>query len=130
GGGGGGEGGGRGLRGEGAWAAPSRRWASVTPVVLDRSPKKGGPGLTDILARGCEHVGLPRPAEVAAGGFSPLHGVEPSPRFRVPRGHGPPRLYTHLTLTLHKPLRGPLLLRAAPALVPGLPRAPPSAPPP
>jgi CRISPR-associated protein Csb2 len=102
----------RNLREE-TWADPSQRWSSVTPVVLDRFPKKGGPGLTDILAKGCEHVGLPRPAEVAAGGFSPLHGVEPSSRFRVRRGQGPPRLYTHVTLTFDEPVRGPLLLGAA-----------------
>jgi CRISPR-associated protein Csb2 len=98
---------------EETWSGPRTRWASATPVVLDRFPKKGGPGLADILARSCEHVGLPRPAEVTAGAFSPLHGVEPSSRFRVRRGQGAPRLYTHVTLTFDEPVRGPLLLGAA-----------------
>jgi CRISPR-associated protein Csb2 len=95
------------------WAGPARRWSSVTPVLLDRFPKKGA-GVLAVLARACQHVGLPRPAEAAADRHSPLHGVEPSFRFVV-RRPGPrqaPRLFTHATLTFADAVRGPLLLGA------------------
>jgi CRISPR-associated protein Csb2 len=97
------------------WKGPARCWASVTPVLLDRFPKRGGRGVQDIIARGCEHVGLPRPAEVVAGHHSPLYGVEPSFRFLMQRPAGPgakARLYTHVTLAFAEPVRGPLVLGA------------------
>jgi CRISPR-associated protein Csb2 len=105
----------RNLRPE-AWEGPARRWSSVTPVVLDRFPKRGGRGAAAILARACAHVGLPRPAEVALDHFSPLHGVEPSFRFVTRRGRaaepGAPRLYAHVALAFERPVRGPVLLGA------------------
>src|SRR5205823_4689929 len=55
------------------WTRPSRRWASVTPLLLDRFPKKGARDVADIIARGCEYAGLPRPADVVPDQFSPLY---------------------------------------------------------
>jgi CRISPR-associated protein Csb2 len=94
------------------WAGPSRRWASVTPLLLDRFPKKGGRDVAEVIARGCEYVGLPRPADVVPDQFSPLYGVQPSYRFLVRRPGGGPRLYTHATLTFPEPVRGPVVLGA------------------
>jgi CRISPR-associated protein Csb2 len=95
------------------WARKARRWASATPVLLDRFPKRNGRGLGAVLARGCEYVGLPRPVEATGSHHSPLHGVEPSFRFVTRRGQGGrPRLYTHATLTFEQPVRGPILLGA------------------
>jgi CRISPR-associated protein Csb2 len=97
------------------WEGPARRWASVTPVLLDRFPKRSGRGLGKVLARSCEHVGLPHPVEVSADRHSPLFGVEPSSRFvtKRPTPGGPKaRLYTHVTLMFAEPVRGPILLGA------------------
>jgi CRISPR-associated protein Csb2 len=96
------------------WEGPALRWASATPVLLDRFPRRGGRGLGAIVARGCGYVGLPLPEEVVAGRHSPLHGVEPSSRFVTRRGAGdaPPRLYTHVTLTFTRPVRGPVVTGA------------------
>jgi CRISPR-associated protein Csb2 len=94
------------------WTGPSKRWASVTPVVLDRFPKRNGAQLPAILARSCAHVGLPQAASVTVSRFSPLHGVEPSARYCVRRGGTTPRLFTHATLTFAEEVRGPVLLGA------------------
>jgi CRISPR-associated protein Csb2 len=100
------------------WTGPSRRWASVTPVLLDRFPKRDGRGVGNILGRSCEHAGLPRPAAIAAGRYSPLYGVQPSFRFVTRRplaeGKAAPaaRLYTHAELTFDRPVLGPVVLGA------------------
>jgi CRISPR-associated protein Csb2 len=95
------------------WSRPCRRWASVTPVLLDRFPRRNGRGTEAVIARGCGYVGLPQPAEVVADRHSPLHGVEPSFRF-VTRRAGPAqaRLCTHVRLTFEQEVRGPILLGA------------------
>jgi CRISPR-associated protein Csb2 len=95
------------------WLGPGRRWASVTPVILDRFPKRNK-GVESLLAQSCEFIGLPRPVEVVADRGSPLHGVEPSSRYCVRRtGEPTPRLFTHVTLTFAQQVRGPLLLGAS-----------------
>lgn len=103
------------------WTEPRRHWASVTPVVLDRFPKRDGRGGEDVVARSCEHVGLPRPVRVTVSRFSTLHGVEPSSRYCVRRrqegadvaGRAPVRPFTHATLTFDREVRGPVLLGVA-----------------
>src|SRR5262249_13861199 len=44
---------------QGTWSGPARRWASATPVVLDRFPKRNRGGVKAVLVRACEHIGLP-----------------------------------------------------------------------
>jgi CRISPR-associated protein Csb2 len=95
------------------WAGPARRWASVTPVLLDRFPKRNGRGIENIIAKGCEYVGLPRPVEVEVNHHSALYGVEPSFRFITQRtGADKAQLYTHIVLTFEQRVRGPILLGA------------------
>jgi CRISPR-associated protein Csb2 len=95
------------------WTGLSRRWASVTPVLVDRFPKRNRGGIEEVIAKSCEHVGLPRPSEVIADRYSPLFGVEPSFRYITNRGPGTTaKLYTHVTLTFDQDVRGPVLLGA------------------
>jgi CRISPR-associated protein Csb2 len=95
------------------WTGPRRRWASVTPVLLDRFPRRNGRGIEKVIAKSCEYIGLPRPIEVVADHHSPLHGVEPSFRFITRRaGTDRARLYTHVVLTFGQDVRGPILLGA------------------
>jgi CRISPR-associated protein Csb2 len=96
------------------WRGPSRQWASVTPVLLDRFPKRNGRGMEASLARSCHYVGLPSPTEVVADTHSRLHGVEPSFRFVTQRAVASPnsRLYMHVRLTFAEPVRGPVLIGA------------------
>jgi CRISPR-associated protein Csb2 len=97
------------------WMKPARRWSSVTPILLDRFPKKGRNSIGAIIARSCENVGLPRPLEVFAARCSSLHGVEPSFRF-VTQRRSPSapnaRLYTHVEVTFEQEVAGPILLGA------------------
>jgi CRISPR-associated protein Csb2 len=101
-----------------AWEGPARRWASVTPVLLDRFPKRNGRGLEASIARSCEYVGLSSPTAIVADRYSLLHGVEPSFRFVTRRASPAPgeradsRLYTHVTLTFAQPVHGPVLIGA------------------
>jgi CRISPR-associated protein Csb2 len=95
------------------WSRPCRRWASVTPVVLDRFPRRQGRGVEGVLAQGCDFVGIPRPTEVIADRHSPLYGVEPSFRFVTQRAAGgKARLHTHVLLTFEEAVRGPIVLGA------------------
>jgi CRISPR-associated protein Csb2 len=94
------------------WAGPSTRWASVTPVLLDRFPKRKC-GAEAIIARSCQDVGLPPPAAVGVGGHSPFYGGEPCAKFVTLRRAGDRhRLAAHVTLTFDRPVEGPALLGA------------------
>ena len=64
------------------WTRPSRRWASATPVILDRFPGDPyGADSAEIVASSCERIGLPKPVDVKVSRFSPLIGVPPSNAF-------------------------------------------------
>jgi len=94
------------------WSSPSATWASVTPILLDRFPKRHLP-VEEILAAACERAGLPRPAELHHGPFSETHGVSPVSEFRLLRSKGEsPRWGVHAKLRFDEPVRGPLLLGA------------------
>ena len=95
-----------------AWTRPSQVWASVTPVLLDRFPKKSLP-VEEILAASCEKVGLPRPIEIEHGPFSSVDGVSPVSDFRLLRSKDEkPRWGVHARLRFAMPVRGPVLLGA------------------
>ena len=92
------------------WTGPTTNWASATPILLDRFPKKKV-NTQEIIARSCENFGLPRPRNIQVDRCSPLHGVVPSFRFLTNR-RGPTHLHTHVLLTFDVPVRGPMLLGA------------------
>jgi CRISPR-associated protein Csb2 len=94
------------------WAGPSRCWHSVTPILLDRFPKKGLP-VESILISACERVGLPPPLEITHSPYSALAGVLPVPQFRLTRAKDErPRWGVHATLQFDIPVEGPLVLGA------------------
>jgi CRISPR-associated protein Csb2 len=94
------------------WIGPSATWASVTPILLDRFPKKNLP-VEDILAVACERVGLPRPIEIQYGPFSEIHAVSPVSEFRIMRSKDDkPRWGVHSKFRFEDPVRGPILLGA------------------
>lgn len=86
------------------WIRPSRTWATVTPVVLDRPPKR----LTEdrikkALLQSLEFAGLPEPQSIAVSGYSQFQGA---PRaVRVP--HPKPRY--HAVIRLARPIAGPVM---------------------
>ncbi|MGH3822969.1 MAG: type I-G CRISPR-associated protein Csb2, partial [Pseudonocardiaceae bacterium] len=76
------------------WMQSSRRWASVTPIVLDRFPRRR----TEIdaeLAKACERAGLPEPADIVVGAGPMVRGGAAMRRRHLARAEDRPRLFTH-----------------------------------
>jgi CRISPR-associated protein Csb2 len=105
------------------WCRPALRWASATPVALDRNP--GDLRANDpykeaaayahaeaSIALACEHVGLPRPARVVVTPAAPLAGGEKARLFPPFKSGGVQRVLVHATLVFDAPVRGPVLLGA------------------
>ncbi|HMJ01794.1 MAG TPA: type I-U CRISPR-associated protein Csb2 [Conexibacter sp.] len=99
------------------YAAESRSWVSVTPVVHSRWRKGGAAGLLRQLEADCAHVGLPAPSEVEL-----LRGPgRPGGAFRLKGGDRMPEAWRasltgqteHLRLVFAEPVRGPILLGRA-----------------
>jgi len=112
------------------WLGPSRHWASVTPVALERNPGKltardpataagAARRAEEIITRGCAHVGLPRPTSVRVLRRSLFSGIPSAPEFGAfPRGAARPgsdkfqRVCVHTELEFAEPVEGPVLLGA------------------
>lgn len=98
------------------YEAPSDTWASVTPVIFGKYPKRSqvGPGKDGgkIFAELCEMIGLPRPVEVRLGSVSPFRGAPKTMDF-VPPTKFADRLRAHVWVRFPVPVRGPVLLGAA-----------------
>lgn len=95
------------------WCRPSRVWASVTPIVFDRFPRRRHRA-AEVLTDSCRFVGLPAPRQVVVGQVSPLRGVPRSLDFRVRRRPDEPLRYVaHVVLTFDQPVEGPVLLGAS-----------------
>ncbi|MGH9069635.1 MAG: type I-G CRISPR-associated protein Csb2 [Acidimicrobiales bacterium] len=118
---------------ERTWSRSASQWATATPIVLDRFPR----GLLDrhrpdrqavaeaqaidTITRACEHIGLPRPAQVAVLTDPPLHGSAPAGAFPpYATRDRPARLAVHARIGFDLPVRGPLLLGAGRYLGQGL----------
>lgn len=96
----------------GAYTRASEIWASVTPVVLDRHPKKRGPGVESIIAVACQRIGLPAPVEVRTGPVSAVRGAPPAAAFHGRASQIDNRQRLHVWLRFERPVYGPLLLGA------------------
>jgi len=96
------------------WLGPAERWATVTPIVLDRYPKNGESEAEEMAAAACERIGLPRPREVVLMPGSLFIGVPPARRFPpLPKKFGKTLdQHTHALLIFDQPVRGPMLLGA------------------
>lgn len=93
------------------WTRPSRRWASVTPMVLHHYPKKRHGDVERIVREGFISAQFPAPASVQIQSVSAVQGA----------GHAmsmPPfteggaqlcRYQTHVVVEFAQPVRGPLL---------------------
>jgi len=106
------------------YTCSAHRFATVTPVVLDRHLKKQGEArieeVSEQLAAACEHIGLPRPIAVFPGKHSALQGAASA----YPSGRGPAwlnwrlpdslagRQLTHAVVEFGELVEGPVLLGA------------------
>lgn len=109
----------------GTWARSARRFATVTPIVLDKMPPRRHPDpdrfVIEQLEAACRNIGLPRPNEVVVGDVGFITGVPPSRRFaglRTKQGLG--RRHVHAVLRFDDPVSGPLVLGAGRYLGMGL----------
>lgn len=94
------------------WCRPSTVFHSVSPIVLDRFPKRDGDEERAIRLA-CQHVGLPEPYQVFADRSTPLRGVPLANRFvALTNGRGPRRWHCHATIVWDRPVSGPVLLGA------------------
>lgn len=106
------------LRAE-TWTAPSRWWASVTPVVLDRFTHDEDEK-REIVSLACTRIGLPQPREVRLSPVSPWIGAPPSAEFGpLSTASGrPARPFTHVLLDFGEKngsdvaVQGPVLIGA------------------
>jgi CRISPR-associated protein Csb2 len=111
------------------WTRKARVWASVSPMLLDRFPKpinqsgkepitnalgyKPGDSPEEIVADGCERIGLPRPKAICLNKNSLVLGVAPSTRFQLRRRKDEtPRPASHVILEFSEPVQGPVLIGA------------------
>lgn len=105
------------------YLAESERWASVTPIVLERHLKRHDDAeVRGLIARACEHAGLPhpRPERIQVGKHSavqgaaparPLAGEPPWTRWKLPPSLASRRL-VHAVIDFDQSVRGPVILGA------------------
>ncbi|NYZ13543.1 type I-U CRISPR-associated protein Cas5/Cas6 [Azospirillum sp. RWY-5-1] len=96
------------------WEGPARRWASVTPVLLDRVPKpQPGRDLAAVVAASCRFAGLPEPVAVERVSDPPVPAVPRAGAFLLDkRPERPVRVCTHLVLEFADKVAGPVLIGA------------------
>ena len=89
------------------WTWPSRDWATVTPLVLDRFPKDEP---EQEVARSCASLGLPDVTDVLLSSAPVLTGAPRVLRRNLPRKDHRPMTYARITFAQR--VAGPLLLGA------------------
>jgi len=109
-----------------SWTEPNRRWATMSPLVLDRFPKtdraknefRWREEVAEMIVTSCQRQGLPSPVYIEVGANSRHRGV---PRaipgktgypFRPTKAGQSPRPQVHAYLEFAEPIAGPLLLGA------------------
>ena len=98
------------------WTRPSRVWASVTPVVLNRhfDGQDKWERATESVKDACAHIGLPRPREVL---LQPVSLVEGAPHAKgypqlARKNDGGRRSHSHAVIIFDEPVQGPVLVGA------------------
>lgn len=98
------------------WTRPAKRWASVTPVVLDRH--FDGPNKWELAAESvkaaCERAGFPRPLEVLLHPVSLIEGVPKGNEFpwMTRKKDGGRMHHAHAVIVFGEVVRGPVLVGA------------------
>lgn len=98
------------------WTGPAKRWASVTPVVLDRhfdGPDKWEQAAESVKTA-CERAGLPRPVEILLHPVSLIEGVPKSNEFPwIARKRDGGRMHhAHAVIVFGEAVQGPVLVGA------------------
>jgi CRISPR-associated protein Csb2 len=107
------------------WSRASCRWASTTPVALDRNPgdlhdpdpskrRAAFEAAAEIVAHAVRRIGLPTPVELDVVRSCVLPGTakpQTFPRFPVDSARAQ-RVLVHVRVVFGAPVRGPILLGA------------------
>lgn len=91
------------------WRQDSQVWASVTPVILPRFPKKNL-SVLQIVNHQLEILGLPPARRVTYRSLGALKGTPSVHEFRAFGTRYFENVWMHLVLEFGDPVRGPLLL--------------------
>lgn len=107
------------------WCVAARRWASVTPIVLDRFPKAKAAEereeeIAAMIASSCVNVGLPEPARISLSKHAAVRGAPSAyPSGRAPEWTGwtlpgflAGRALTHAVIEFAERIEGPVILGA------------------
>lgn len=100
------------------WRTGSRRWVSVTPVLLDRYPKRPDQ-IEDIIRASVRRAGLADPTEVVVSTSPLAPGAVAMRPVDLPDKYCH-RLFRHVDLTFDREVAGPVLLGAGRYLGVGL----------
>ncbi|MCM6774515.1 type I-U CRISPR-associated protein Csb2 [Nocardia sp. CDC159] len=92
------------------WSGPSRYWATVTPYVLDRYVKRGGP--REAFALSCELAGLPVPRTVAVHPAPVVTGAITLRDSDIAWGNRRRRPQYHVAAAFDQQITGPVLVGA------------------
>lgn len=95
------------------WTQPSDCWATVTPIILPRFPRRGlSP--TEVVSQACVNAGYPEPRAVQVQYAPMLQGVPHARSFpsSVRKPGMPPRLRMHAKLWFSRKVRGPIVIGA------------------
>ena len=94
------------------WTGPSKRWASVTPVVLHHYPKKGdSEDVERIIREAFKSALFPEPESIQISVASAHIGggsLRDVPSF--PEGEGLTRYQTHVVVSFAEDVTGPMLV--------------------
>jgi len=98
------------------WTQPARKWASVTPIALDRhfEGREKWDKAAESVKDACERIGLPRPRSVLLHPVSLIEGVPHAREFpRLTRKSDGGRIHhSHAVLVFDEPVAGPILIGA------------------
>lgn len=98
------------------WTRPSRLWASVTPIVLNRhfDGRDKWQQAAESVKVACEHIGLPRPREVLLHPVSLVQGVPHAKEFPPlsRKSDGGRCSQNHAVIVFEEAVRGPVLVGA------------------
>ncbi len=107
------------------WCAAARRWASATPIVLDRFPKAKAAEereeeIAAMIASSCVNIGLPEPARISVNKHAAVKGAPSAyPSGRAPEWAGwtlpgflAGRALTHAVIEFAERVQGPVILGA------------------
>ena len=107
------------------WCVAARRWASATPIVLDRFPKAKAieereEEVAVMIASSCVNIGLPEPARITVNKHAAVKGAPSAyPSGKAPTWTGwtlpgflAGRALTHAVIEFGEKVQGPVILGA------------------